>query len=56
VRAERRELILGLVQGSSVSLGVSDDPEVRPGDFLLVLEPNGHRGHHGRTRRKAAEP
>jgi voltage-gated potassium channel len=56
VRAERRELILGVVQGASVSLGVSDDPEVRPGDFLLVLEPNGHRGQHGRTRHKAAEP
>jgi voltage-gated potassium channel len=53
VRAERRELILGVVQGSSVSLGVSNDPEVRPGDFLLLLEPNGP---HGRTRRKAAEP
>jgi voltage-gated potassium channel len=56
VRAERHELVLGVVQGSSVSLGVSDDPEVRPGDFLLVLEPNGHHGHHGRTRRNAAEP
>jgi voltage-gated potassium channel len=52
VRAERHELVLGVVQGSSVSLGVNDDPEVRPGDFLLVLEPNGH---HGRARRKAAE-
>lgn len=53
LRAERHELILGVVQGSSVSLGVSDDPEVRPGDFLLVLEPNGH---HGRTRRQPADP
>ncbi len=51
VRAERHELVLGVVQGSSVSLGVSDDPEVGPGDFLLVLEPNGH---HGRARRNAA--
>ncbi len=42
VRAQREELILGLVQDSSVSLGVTDDPEVRPGDFLLLIEPNGH--------------
>jgi voltage-gated potassium channel len=43
VRAERHELVLGVVQGSSVSLGVTDDPEVGPGDFLLIIEPNGHR-------------
>jgi voltage-gated potassium channel len=47
VRAERHELVLGVVQGSSVSLGVTDDPEVRPGDFLLLIEPNGL---HGRSR------
>ena len=52
VRAERHELILGVVQGSSVSLGVSDDPQVRPGDYLLILEPDGH---HGPTRRTAPE-
>jgi voltage-gated potassium channel len=49
VRAERHELVLGVVQGSSVSLGVTDDPEVGPGDFLLLIEPNGNHGHrrHG---------
>jgi hypothetical protein len=31
--------------GSLVSLGVSDDPEVGPGDFLLLIEPNGYHGH-----------
>ncbi len=45
VRGERRELVLGLVRGSFVSLGVADDPEVHPGDLLLLVEPNGHRGH-----------
>jgi voltage-gated potassium channel len=44
IRAERHELVLGVVRGGSVSLGVSDDPQVEPGDFLLVVEPNGdHR-------------
>jgi voltage-gated potassium channel len=43
VRSERRGLVLGVVRGSSVSMGVSDDPEVRPGDLLLVVEPNGAR-------------
>lgn len=43
VRGERHELVLGVVQGASVSLGVSDDPEVRPGDSLLLLQRNGHR-------------
>jgi voltage-gated potassium channel len=51
VRAERHELVLGVVQGSSVSLGVTDDPEVGPGDFLLLIEPNGH---HGRSRHEPA--
>ena len=48
VRAERRELVLGVVSDAYVSLGVADDPEVRPGDLLLLVEPNGHhaRGHH----------
>ena len=48
VRESRRELVLGVVRGSFVSLGVADDPEVRPGDLLLLVEPNGHRGrqHH----------
>jgi voltage-gated potassium channel len=51
VRAERHELVLGVVQGSSVSLGVTDDPEVRPGDFLLLIEPNGLRGRSRSVRR-----
>jgi voltage-gated potassium channel len=62
VRADRRELVLGVVQGSLVSLGVTDDPEVGPGDFLLLIEPNGHHGHrpheprgeHGATARPGA--
>ncbi len=43
VRGDRHELVLGMVRGSFVSLGVGDDPEVRPGDLLLLVEPNGHR-------------
>jgi voltage-gated potassium channel len=39
LRAERGELLLGVVQQGAVSLGVGDDPEVRPGDVLLVVEP-----------------
>ena len=41
LRMERSDLVLGVVRGASVSLGVSDDPEVQPGDYLLVVEPNG---------------
>lgn len=40
VRMARRELILGVVRGTSVSLGVGNDPEVLPGDLLLVVEPS----------------
>jgi voltage-gated potassium channel len=51
VRKARQGLILGVVQrGAAVSLGVAEDPEVGPGDVLLVVEPNGtsrHRGIHG---------
>jgi voltage-gated potassium channel len=52
VRKARPGLILGVVQrGAAVSLGVAEDPEVGPGDVLLVVEPNGtphhHRGIHG---------
>ena len=55
VRSDRRELVLGVVSGAFVSLGVADDPEVRPGDLLLLVEPNGHRprrrhGDGARTR------
>lgn len=45
IRAERHELVLGVVRGSSVSLGVTDDPEVGPGDLLLMVEANGGRPH-----------
>ncbi|MCL6092164.1 MAG: NAD-binding protein [Actinobacteria bacterium] len=48
IRAQSHGLVLGVVQGSSVSLGVTDDPEVRPGDLLLMVEANG-TGHHGGT-------
>ncbi len=53
VRESRRELVLGVVRGSFVSLGVSDDPEVRPGDLLLLVEPNGY---HGRRRHDERTP
>lgn len=43
VRTERGELVLGMVRGNLVSLGVSSDPDVRPGDFLLLVEPDGSR-------------
>jgi voltage-gated potassium channel len=47
VRQARPGLILGVVRRGSVSLGVGEDPEVGPGDVLLVVEPNGvHRRHH----------
>jgi voltage-gated potassium channel len=47
VRRTRQSLILGVVQrGAVVSLGVSEDPEVRPGDVLLMVEPNGFHHHH----------
>ncbi len=44
LRGELHELVLGVVRGSFVSLGVADDPEVGPGDLLLVVEPNGRGG------------
>ena len=43
VRAARGELVLGVVQGGSVALGVASDPEVRPGDFLVLVEPDRPR-------------
>ena len=48
VRGERHELVLGVVRDSFVSLGVTDDPEVRPGDLLLLVQANGHHGHRHR--------
>jgi voltage-gated potassium channel len=38
VRAERNELVLGVVHGDKVSLGVGEDPDVGPGDVLLVVK------------------
>ncbi len=45
VRADRRDLVLGVVRDGTVSLGVSDDPDVRPGDYLLFVEPNDRLRH-----------
>ncbi len=39
VRDQRDELVLGVVSDGSMSLGVGDDPTVRPGDTLLVVAP-----------------
>jgi voltage-gated potassium channel len=47
VRRARQGLILGVVQRGAVSLGVVEDPEVGPGDVLLVVEPNGTTHHRG---------
>ncbi len=51
VRMARPELILGVVHEGKVSLGVGEDPEVAPGDMLLLVVPNGdgpgHRRNHG---------
>lgn len=55
VRSARAELVLGVVQGSEVSLGVSSDPDVRPGDFLLMVEPDqAGRGRSRDTGREAS--
>jgi voltage-gated potassium channel len=56
VRSERHELVLGVVHGSLVSLGVADDPEVRPGDLLLLVEANGHRHTGARTEARGVPP
>jgi voltage-gated potassium channel len=45
VRRAHPGLILGVVQRSGVSLGVSEDPEVGPGDVLLAIEANGTHHH-----------
>jgi voltage-gated potassium channel len=55
VRQARAGLILGVVRRGSVSLGVGEDPEVGPGDVLLVVEPNGvHHRHHKDKRGESA--
>ncbi len=43
LRDRRRELILGIIHDGKVSLGVGDDPEVKPGDVLLVVEERKRR-------------
>lgn len=48
VRRMGRGLVLGVVHHGSVSLGVGEDPEVCPGDVVLVVEPNGHLHNGGR--------
>jgi voltage-gated potassium channel len=50
VRAQRGDLVIGVVQDGRVSLGVSSDPTVRPGDYLVLVEPDGSRtGHSARA-------
>jgi len=34
-----------VVTRGTVSLGVAEDPEVGPGDVLLLVQPNGRRHH-----------
>lgn len=41
LRRARSELILGVVHNGTVSLGITEDPEVVPGDLLLAVVPNG---------------
>lgn len=44
LRAERDELLLGVVHDGALSLGVGEDPEVGPGDVLLLMVPGGRDG------------
>jgi len=46
LRAERAELILGVVSGGSLSLGVGDDPDVAAGDVLLLVKAGLPRRRH----------
>ena len=43
LRAQRDDLVLGLVHGKEVSLGIGVDPEVAEGDRLLVARPSSDR-------------
>jgi voltage-gated potassium channel len=46
LRREQAGVVFGMVREAGVSLGVSEDPDVGPGDLLFVVEPNGtHRRH-----------
>ncbi|MGB9113648.1 MAG: hypothetical protein WCF24_13095, partial [Acidimicrobiales bacterium] len=44
LRAARDELVLGVVHSGEVGLGVGDDPQVQPGDILLIVERNRSLG------------
>jgi voltage-gated potassium channel len=39
IRDDHKGLVLGLVRGSTVSLGIGDDPTIASGDKLLVAQP-----------------
>lgn len=58
LRAARAELLLGVVHGGEVSLGVGDDPEVLPGDILLLVQASAAvaRGRAGARRPTARDP
>lgn len=43
VREQRDELVLGVVHDGEVTLGVASDPEVRPGDLLVLVQPDRSR-------------
>jgi voltage-gated potassium channel len=50
VRDEREGLVLGLVHDGKFTLGLGEDPSIRPGDYLLIAEQcpaegNGRRTH-----------
>jgi voltage-gated potassium channel len=44
IRDERSELVLGLVQGGTFTLGIGSDPVVADGDSLLIAEPLAPQG------------
>jgi voltage-gated potassium channel len=44
LRAQRDDLVLGLVHGDRVSLGIGEDPVVAAGDRLLVARPTSSSG------------
>ncbi len=50
VRDEREGLVLGLVHEGRFSLGLSEDPTVQPGDYLLVAEHDRTGQHRARDR------
>jgi voltage-gated potassium channel len=49
-RNEAEHLVLGMVHEGKVSLGVGEDPDVVPGDLLLIVETNhAHSAHSARN-------